>query len=102
MVNAAILVVAAGLLVGLLVAENRNSTSLILAFKTPLSVLFVVTTWVQPHPISSYFHLVLAGLVLGPQRRRLSGSQGGQCIQGRSCGVFAWPHPVRGCIRGSD
>ncbi len=65
MVNAAILVVATGLLVGLLIAENRNSTSLVLAFKTPLSVLFVVAAMIQPHPMPSYYHWVIAGLVFG-------------------------------------
>ena len=65
MVNAAILVVAAGLLVGLLIAEGRKSTGLILTFKTPLSVLFVLTALIQPHPLPSYYHWVLAGLVCG-------------------------------------
>ena len=65
MVNAAILVVAAGLLVGLLVAEGRRSTGLILSFKTPLSALFVLIAVIQPHPIPSYYHWVLAGLVCG-------------------------------------
>jgi len=65
MVNAGLLVVAAALLVGLLVAENRNKTGLILSFKTPLSALFVVTALIQPHPVPSYYHWVLAGLVCG-------------------------------------
>jgi uncharacterized membrane protein YhhN len=65
MVDAALLVVASGLLAGLLIAESRNSTSLILSFKTPLSVLFVVTALIQPHPMLSYYHWVIAGLVCG-------------------------------------
>jgi len=65
MVNIALLAVAAALLAGLLAGERRESTSLKLIFKTPLSVLFVVAVLVQPHPLPFYYHLILAGLVCG-------------------------------------
>jgi uncharacterized membrane protein YhhN len=65
MVNLAIVVVASGLLVGLLMAEKQRGTGLILSFKTPLSALFVVAAVIQPHPAQAYYHWVLAGLVLG-------------------------------------
>lgn len=65
MVGRALLAVACGLLVGLLVAEKRKSTALVLTFKTPLSALFVVAALIRPHPIESYYYWVLAGLVCG-------------------------------------
>jgi uncharacterized membrane protein YhhN len=65
MVNVAIVVVASGLLAALLMAEKQSSTGLILIFKTPLSILFVAAALIQPHPIQSYYHLVLVGLVFG-------------------------------------
>ncbi|MGB6065996.1 MAG: lysoplasmalogenase [Desulfomonilaceae bacterium] len=65
MVNVAILAIALGLLAGLLVAENQRRSGLILTFKTPLSALFVAVAVIQPHPILSYYHWILAGLVLG-------------------------------------
>jgi len=65
MVNIALLAVAAALLAGLLAGERRESTTLKLMFKTPLSVFFVVAALVQSHPLPSYYHLILAGLVFG-------------------------------------
>ncbi|MDQ7785560.1 MAG: lysoplasmalogenase [Desulfomonilaceae bacterium] len=58
-------VVACGLLVGLLIGEKRENPRLTLAFKTPLSCLFVVTAVLLPHPLAWYYHYILAGLVLG-------------------------------------
>jgi uncharacterized membrane protein YhhN len=65
MVNVALIATAFGLLAGLLAAEKTKKTWIILAFKLPLSVLFLVTGLIQPHPIPSYYHWVLAGLVGG-------------------------------------
>jgi uncharacterized membrane protein YhhN len=65
MVDAAVLALASVLLVGLLMAEKHGRSGPILAFKTPLSVLFVAAVVIQPHPIQSYYHWVLAGLVWG-------------------------------------
>ena len=65
MVDTALLVLALALLAGLLMAERQTRTGPILAFKTPLSALFVAAALIQPHPIQSYYHWVLAGLVWG-------------------------------------
>ncbi len=51
------------LLIGLLYFETREKTAGMLAFKTPLSSLFIVTAIVQPHPEMRYFQLMLAGFV---------------------------------------
>ena len=60
-----LLVVAAGLLLGLLWAEGAGTNWLSLGFKTPLSILFVVTALLQPRVMPKYFKLVLTGLILG-------------------------------------
>jgi uncharacterized membrane protein YhhN len=65
MVDTALLVLALALLAGLLMAERQTRTIPILAFKTPLSALFVATALIQAHPIPSYYQWVLAGLVWG-------------------------------------
>ncbi len=64
--NLYILIPAAALLVALLLAERGDGDwSRVLLFKTPLSLLFVLAAVVQPHPLNSYYQLVLGGLVLG-------------------------------------
>lgn len=65
MVDTVFLVLALGLLAGLLMSEKQARTGPILAFKTPLSTLFVAVALIQPHPIQSYYLWVLAGLVWG-------------------------------------
>jgi len=60
-----LIAVALVLLVGLLWAENTGDARMILGFKTPLSVLFVITALLQPRDEPRYFRYVLAGLVLG-------------------------------------
>lgn len=65
MINVTIVVIALCLLAGLLVAEKNERRGRILGFKTPLSILFVVAATLQPHPLPSYYHLLLVGLVLG-------------------------------------
>jgi uncharacterized membrane protein YhhN len=65
MANAAVLALASALLAGLLIAEKHRRAGPILTFKTPLSALFVAAVVIQPHPIQSYYHWVLAGLVWG-------------------------------------
>ena len=59
-----ILVVAVVLLAGLLVSEKKENLKGVLATKPLLSGLFIVMALIQPHPLASYYHLVLAGLVL--------------------------------------
>lgn len=53
------------LLVGLLWAEKAQRPWLSLACKTPISVLFVITAMIQPHPLPWYYHYLLIGLILG-------------------------------------
>ena len=65
MVDAAVLALASGLLVGLLIAEKHKRIGPILIFKTPLSILFVAAALIQPHPIEPYYQWVVAGLVFG-------------------------------------
>jgi uncharacterized membrane protein YhhN len=65
MVDTALLVLALAVLAGLLMAERQTRTGPILAFKTPLSVLFVAAALIQSHPVLSYYHWVLAGLLWG-------------------------------------
>lgn len=60
-----ILTAALVLLTGLLYGEKISHRKIILSFKTPLSILFVITCLVQPHPVPSYFYLVLIGLIFG-------------------------------------
>ncbi len=65
MIQSALIVAAIVLLVCLLVGEKRENRILMLASKTPLSFLFVVTAFIQPHPLPWYYHYVLIGLILG-------------------------------------
>jgi uncharacterized membrane protein YhhN len=65
MINVALVVAAFGLLAGLLAAEKRKSTWMILAFKLPLSALFLVTGFIQPHSVQAYYHWVVGGLIGG-------------------------------------
>jgi uncharacterized membrane protein YhhN len=60
-----ILLLGLALLACLLWAERSRQPSRILIFKTPLSLLFVVTAVLQPHTLPPYFSAVLSGLVLG-------------------------------------
>ena len=63
------LLIALGLLIGLLYAESRftgiGNNWLVLAFKTPLSILFVLTALLQPKVMPGYFKLIFIGLILG-------------------------------------
>ena len=52
------------LLIGLLYAEWREGTGLKLAFKAPLSVLFVITGLIQPQTVFCYWLWIVIGLVL--------------------------------------
>jgi uncharacterized membrane protein YhhN len=65
MVNLLIICAAFVLLTGLLISEKRASRKWMLAFKTPLSALFVIAAIVQPHPVATYYYAVLVGLIWG-------------------------------------
>lgn len=60
-----LLIPAALLLLGLLWAERGQRPGPVLACKAPLSALFVLSALLLPHAQSSYFYLVLCGLILG-------------------------------------
>ena len=60
-----LIVVAAGLLSGLVWAESTGNNWLALGFKTPLSILFVITALLQPKVWPKYFKFVFIGLILG-------------------------------------
>jgi len=60
-----LLIVAASLLTGLVWAESTGNNWLALGFKTPLSILFVITALLQPKVLAKYFKFVLIGLILG-------------------------------------
>lgn len=63
MPNTPIIIAAALLLSGLLLFEKRNAPKKILPVKTVLSLLFILTAWVQPHAMPSYALFVMLGLV---------------------------------------
>ena len=64
MLNVLIIILAAILLSGVLFFEKRESRGGLVPAKTILSLLFILAVLVQPHPIPSYFYLVLAGLIV--------------------------------------
>ncbi len=61
--NIIIIVLGGILLPFLLYYEYRENRRSILPTKTALSTLFVITVLIQPHPISTYYHLLLLGLL---------------------------------------
>ncbi|MCF8043157.1 MAG: lysoplasmalogenase [Desulfarculaceae bacterium] len=65
MIASYLLIPAVLLLLGLLWAEREQRPSRVLAFKAPLSALFVLSALLLPHAQSSYYYLVITGLVLG-------------------------------------
>lgn len=65
MLRCILISVAAGLLPCLLWAESTGNNWLALGFKTPLSILFVITVLGQPKVLSKYFKFVLIGLIFG-------------------------------------
>lgn len=65
MINLLIMCAAFVLLIALLIAEKRAIPKWTLIFKAPLSAFFVTTAIIQPHPMPSYYHAILAGLIWG-------------------------------------
>jgi uncharacterized membrane protein YhhN len=65
MLNVLIIILAAILLCGVLFFEKRENRRGLVPTKTLLSLLFIVAVLIQPHPTPSYFHILLAGLLLG-------------------------------------
>jgi uncharacterized membrane protein YhhN len=64
MLNALIIILAAILLCGVIFFEKRENRGGLVPTKTLLSLLFIVAVLIQPHPLPSYFYLLLAGLLL--------------------------------------
>jgi uncharacterized membrane protein YhhN len=64
MVNSVIIILAVVLLTGLLYFEKTGNRKAVIPTKTILSLFFVITVIVQSHPVLSYYHLLLAGLIL--------------------------------------
>lgn len=69
------------LLACLLLVERSKKPSRILIFKTPLSILFVLTALLQPHPLAPYYHAVLIGLILGLAGDVLLGTRTKACFK---------------------
>lgn len=63
MPNILIIVAAAILLMGLLYYENKGDPKGVIPTKSALSSLFIFTVLIQAHPIPSYYHLLLTGLL---------------------------------------
>ena len=63
MLNILIVVFAVILLGGLLYFEKQARPGKVLPVKTLLSLLFIVTALVQPHPLPGYYYLLLIGLI---------------------------------------
>jgi len=63
MINMLIIIAALILLAALLYSERKASDRLVLITKTPLSVLFLLTALIQPHPAPWYFYFLFAGLI---------------------------------------
>jgi uncharacterized membrane protein YhhN len=64
MVNSLIIVGAAILLAGLLYFEKGERRKGLVPVKSALSFLFILAIIVQPHPIPTFYRLLLAGLLL--------------------------------------
>ena len=65
MTNVLILFGASFLLIFLLALEKGGRTPQGVVIKGAVSVLFVVTALIQPHPLPTYYHHILLGLVFG-------------------------------------
>ena len=61
--NVIIIVLERILLRFLLYYEYRENRRCPLPTKTALSALFIITILIQPHPISTYYHFLLVGLL---------------------------------------
>ena len=62
MLDYLIIMFAVPLLGGLLYFEKQGNRKAVLPTKTVLSLLFIITALVQPHPLSGYFYPLLIGL----------------------------------------
>jgi len=63
MINAIIIVFGVILLLGLLYYDKKKDRIHLLITKSTLSLLFVITALLQPHPAPTYYHYLLIGLI---------------------------------------
>ena len=64
MLNAIIIILSCFLLTALLYHEKKEDRKNALGTKFFLSLLFVLSALLQPHPVPAYYHFLLAGLIL--------------------------------------
>jgi uncharacterized membrane protein YhhN len=64
MINVLIIILGILLLAGVLYYEKRKDRVPLATIKSALSLLFVVTAALQPHPVPAYYHYLLIGLIL--------------------------------------
>jgi uncharacterized membrane protein YhhN len=63
MINAFVIILGIILLFGVLYYEKKKNRRLLLIIKSALSLLFVMTALLQPHPVPTYHHYLLIGLI---------------------------------------
>ena len=63
MITTIIILAAALLLIVLLYCEKKQANRATLIAKSTLSVMFVLTALLQPHPEPTFYYLILAGLI---------------------------------------
>jgi uncharacterized membrane protein YhhN len=63
MINVLIIILGIILLFGLLYYEKKKNRMPLLIMKSILSLLFVITALLQPHPVPAYYHYLLIGLI---------------------------------------
>jgi len=63
MINVLIIILGIISLVGVLYYEKKKDRILLLITKSVLSLLFVMTALLQPHPVPTYYHYLLIGLI---------------------------------------
>jgi len=61
--NGLIIILGITLLLGLLYYEKKKYRLPLLIVKSILSLLFVITAMLQPHPVLAYYHYLLVGLI---------------------------------------
>jgi uncharacterized membrane protein YhhN len=63
MINVFIIILGIILLPGLLYYEKKKDRMPLLIIKSILSLLFVITALLQPHPVPPYYHYLFVGLI---------------------------------------
>jgi len=63
MINVLIIILGILLLLGVLYYEKKKDRIPLIIMKSILSLLFVTTALLQPHPVPTYYHYLLIGLI---------------------------------------